>query len=155
MITREQSERSEEAVRTVFKNQFPTLTNHLLTNLYEVSKISERWPTKLLLIMGALLLGASLAMKINYPYGIKLADLSAVEFTTLIFAASGLLLVGALFSLLQAWSWRRIIMKQQEVGVEILNKQVDIEKELLTGKDRHKGGELILLPAKIRKHHRR
>jgi hypothetical protein len=155
MITKEQSERSEDAVRTGIKNQFLTLTNHLLTNLYEVSKIRERWPTKLLLIMGAILLGASLAMKINYPYGIKLAELSPMEFTTLIFAASGLLLVGGLFSLLQAWSWRRIIQKQQAVAVELLNKQVDIEKELLTGKDRHQGGELILLPAKIRKHHRR
>ena len=153
MITREQSERSEEAMRMVFQNQFRVLTRQVLENLYESSKIREKLATKLLLIMGVILLASSLLMRIEYPF--KIASLSDMEFTALIFASSGLLTLGALFSLLQAWSWRSIIRAQQVVGMEILNKQIDVDKELLTGKNRHQaGGELILLPTKIRKRRR-
>lgn len=159
MVTKEQSERSEEALRTVFKNQYLTLTNQVLNNLNELSKIGEKWSTKLLLIVGALLLLASLPIKllfrIEYPGGFSLPYLTDMEFTTLILAATALLLVGALSSLFQAWGWRRIIQAQQAVGVEILNKQLDIEKDLLIGKNRHQPGELILFPAKIRRRHHR
>jgi membrane protein implicated in regulation of membrane protease activity len=120
----------------------------------KLSKVGEKWSTKLLLILGAILLVASLLMKIDYPYGFKIASLSSVEFTTLIIASAGLLFVGALFSLLQAWSWRRILRGQQELGIEILKKQVDIDKEVLTSKDRRRGGELIVLPTRIVKRHR-
>jgi hypothetical protein len=155
MVTREQSERSEMAVRTIFENQFPVLTNQLVDNLYRLSKVGEKWSTKLLLILGAILLAASVLMKLDYPYGFKIASLSPMEFTTLILAAAALLIFGALLSLFQAWSWRRIIQLQQAVGIEILKKQVDIEKDLLTGKSSRQGGELMLLPIKIRKRHRR
>ena len=152
MITREQSERSEEAMRMVFQNQFRELTRQVLENLYESSKIREKWATKLLLILGAILLVISLLMRIEYPF--RVASLSDVEFTALIFAASGLMFTGALFSLLHTWSWRSIIRAQQVVGMEILNKQIDVDKELLTGKNRHQPGQLILLPTKIHKRRR-
>ena len=153
MVTREQSERSEEAMRMVFQNQFRVLTRQVLENLYESSKIREKWATKLLLILGAILLVISLLMRVEYPF--RVASLSDIEFTALIFAASGLMFTGALFSLLHTWSWRSIIRAQQVVGMEILNKQSDVDKELLTGKNRHQaGGELILLPTKIRKRRR-
>jgi hypothetical protein len=154
MITKEQSEKSDEVMREVFQNQFQELTGQVLTNLSESSKFREKLATKLLLIMGSILLVGSLLMKIDYPF--KIASLSEIEFTALIFSSSGLLFVGALFSLLQAWSWRSIIRAQQVVGMEILHKQIDTEKELRTGKNRYQaGGELILLPTKIRKLHRR
>jgi hypothetical protein len=159
MITREQSERSEEAVRTILTNQFPVLTTQVLENLYQLSRIGEKWSTKLLLIMGAVLLLASLVMKllmlIGYRDGRGVELLSGMEFSTVILASSALLVVGALLSLLQAWSWRSIVRAQQAVGIEILHKQLDIEKELLTSRNRNQPGELILLPTKIRKRHRR
>ena len=155
MVTREQSERSEMAVRTIFENQFPVLTNQLVDNLYRLSKVGEKWPTTLLLILGAILLAASVLMKIDYPYGFKIASLSTLEFTTLIIAAAALLIFGALLSLFQAWSWRRIILLQQAVGIELLKKQVDIDKDVLTGKSSRQGGELMLLPIKIRRRHHR
>ena len=153
MITKEQSEKSEEVMRAFFQNQFRELTSQVLDNLHRSSKIREKLATKLLLIMGAILLAASLVMKIDRPF--KIASLSDIEFTALIFAASGLLTVGALLSLLQAWSWRSTILAQQVVGMEILHKQIDTEKERLTGKDRYQAGQLILLPTKIHKHPRR
>lgn len=153
MITKEQSERSEEVMREVFRNQFPELTSQVLDNLHKSSKIREKLTTKLLLIMGSILLVASLVMKIDFPF--KIASLSDVEFTALIFASSGLLIVGALLSLSQAWSWRSIIWAQQVVGLEILHKQIDTEKELLTGKHKYQAGQLILLPTKLHKRHHR
>jgi hypothetical protein len=154
MITREESEKSGDALRAVFDNQYRVLTGQVLKNLYESSKVGVSWPTKLLVFLGAILLVVSLLMKIDYPF--KIASLSDIEFTTLIFASSGLLFTGALFSLLHAWSWRSIIRAQQVVGMEILNKQIDVEKELLTGKNRYQaGGQLILLPTKIHKRLRR
>jgi hypothetical protein len=159
MITREQSERSEEAMRAVFENQFRVLTSQVLENLRKSLNLGENWPTKLLLFAGTILLIASLAMqllmRIDYPGGLRLPLLSPIEFTTLILAATALLLVGALLSLFHAWGWRSIIRAQQVVGMEILNKQIDVDKELLTGKNRHQAGELILLPAKIHRRHRR
>jgi len=153
MITKEESERSADTMRGVFQNQYRVLTGQVLDNLHKSSKVGEKGSTKLLLIMGSILLVGSLVMKINFPF--KIASLTEIEFTALIFASSGLLVVGALFSLLQVWSWRSIIRAQQVVGMEILHKQVDTEKELLTGKHRYQAGQLILLPTKLhRRHHR-
>jgi uncharacterized membrane protein YqjE len=160
MTDREHSARNEAAILDVFDNQFPTLTSQLIDNLQRLSMVGEKWPTTLLIILGAFLLFAALAIKlmliVYYPGDEKTLRLSAMEFTTLILAASGLMVIGALFSLYQARSWRKIVMAQQLVGTELLNKQIDIAKGMVVRQQQgHQGGEMILLPAKIRRRHRR
>lgn len=150
-----ESERSEDAIREVFKNQFPALTSQILNNMQQISVVGDKWPPILLILLGAGLIVVSLAIKIGFFGVITMGILWPGEFMALIFSGAGLMFAGALFSLYQARSLRKIIKAQQLVGTEILNKQMDIEKDLLTGKHRQQQGQLILLPAKKLKRFRR
>ena len=159
MTDRDHSERNEAAILEVFDNQFPTLTSQVIDNLQRLSLVGERWPTTLLIFSGALLLFATLALKlmliIVYTGDTRTQSLLAVEFTTLILAASGLMFVGTLFKVYQARSWRKIVLAQQVVGTEILNKQIDIAKGVVVRRHEFQREGMILLPAKIRRRHHR
>ena len=159
MADKERKVTKETAILEVFNNQFPTLTKQVIDNLKQLSMVGEKWPTTLLMVLGMLLLGAALVIKLvvitSYPVNEMEVRLSPFEFSTLIISASGLLVVGALFSLYQARSWRKIVLAQQVVGTEILNKQIDIAKEMVVGRHSLQGRQLILLPARIRKRYRR
>ncbi|HEX8500520.1 MAG TPA: hypothetical protein VF659_08020 [Pyrinomonadaceae bacterium] len=140
---------SETAILNVFNNQFPTLTDQIINNLYRLSRHGDRWPAVLLVVCGALLLAVSLVLKVGYFIGRMSSTLRSEEFITLIFAGSGLLLFGALFSIYQARSLRKIIQAQQLVGTEILNKQIEVEREVITHHQKHQQmGQLLLLPSK-------
>lgn len=161
MTDRDYSARNEAAILEVFDNQFPTLTSQVIDNLQRLSMVGKTWPMTLLIVAGALLLLASVVVKlmlIMYYRGTEVlveSKLSPVEFTTLILSASALMVIGALFSLYQARSWRKLVLAQQVVGTEILNKQIDIAKDMVVNRQRVQGGDMILLPARIRKRHRR
>jgi ABC-type multidrug transport system fused ATPase/permease subunit len=156
MASREQLERSEAAILQIFNNQFPVVTKQVIENLHEISKASQMWPSVLLVILGAVLLSSSMLMRAQYFLGDRVPKLEPREFIALVIAAAGLMLAGSLFSLIQARGWRKIAEMQQAVGMEILHKQIDIERDVLMGKQRQQpGGALILFPTKIRRRFRR
>jgi hypothetical protein len=138
----------ETAILNVFDKQFPSLTNHINHNLERLSGVGDKWPAMLMILLGALLLAFALAVKLGFFFGLMLATLRSEEFITLVLAGSGLLFFGVLFGLYQAWSVRKIILVQQTVGTEILNKQVDFEKDLVIRREKQQMGQLILLPNK-------
>jgi hypothetical protein len=142
---------SEAGTLEGFNKQFLALTKQMISNLRERPAPGEHRATLLLIIAGGFLLFVSLAMKLEY---VKAENLRPEEFITLIVSSSVLMLVGALFSLYQARSWRKIIKLQQAAGIEILNKQIDAEKDLLAGRQRQ-WGQLTILPVKIHKRLRR
>jgi len=153
--TEQSVNRSETAILEVFDNQFPTLTNQLVQNLRQLSVLGERWPALFLLLGGAALLVASLAIKIGLFGLIAMGVLWPGEFMTLILAGAGLMLAGGLFSVYQSSSLRRIIKVQQALGTELLNKQIDIGKDLVMRNQDRQWGQLILLPTKKRRRFRR
>jgi hypothetical protein len=147
MVDREQPVTSETAVREVFENQFPTLTNQLLYNMRQVSLLGDKWPPILMVLLGAALAFIPVLITTGLLGGTATAELNYMEFITLVIAGAGLIFFGALFSLFQGWSLRRIVMAQQIVGTEILHKQIDIEKDMIRERQKQQG-QLILLPAK-------
>jgi hypothetical protein len=157
--SREQIMRSEEAVLHVFHNQFPALTGQIIKNLYLLSGLRERWQPILLVALGALLLLFTLLLRVGYFYRERPTPEEALrpeEFITLIVVGSGLMFSGALFGLYQARSLRKIILAQQVLGVQILNKQIDTEREVIERQQRQQqNAQLVLLPRKIRKRLRR
>lgn len=178
MIDREQrTERGEAAIMAVFDNQFYTLTNQVIHNMRRLSTLGERWPSVVLIVVGALMIAFSAAIKIGFfarPYSAGAdstaapgADARAIsvqlgpdivdsmEFMTLVLSGAGLMLAGALFSLYQARSLRNIVKAQQLIGTEILHKQIDVEKDLLARQQTQQAGQLILLPGKKHKRYRR
>lgn len=154
MTEREQLVRSGSAIHDVFDNQFPTLTNQIIRNMQRVSMVGDKWPPVLLVLAGAALAFTAVAIKVGFLGEKAMLILWPGEFIALVLAGAGLMLFGALFSLYQARSLRKIIKAQQVIGTELLNKQIDIEKDLLTGKHKQQG-QLILLPAKKLKRLRR
>ena len=155
MIERQQPpDRNEQAIMGVLDNQFYTLTDQVINNMRRLSALADKWPPILLILFGALLLGVAIAIKVGLFGPVAMLTMWEGEFITLILAGAGLMVVGALFSLYQSWSLRRIAKAQQLVGTEILHKQIDIEKDLLV-RNRAQQGQLILLPAKKLKRHRR
>lgn len=154
MAQTEQLVRHQPAIQEVFDRQFPNLTNQVIADIERIAKFGEKWPSRVLVLAGAALSLIAVAIKIGliregathlFWYG---------EFITMIIAGAGLIFFGALFSLYQAWSLRKIINAQQVIGTELLNKQIDIERDLL--KNKHKWqGQLILLPSKKLKRLRR
>jgi hypothetical protein len=161
MSDREQIMRSEEAVLHVFHNQFPALTGQIIKNLYLLSGLRERWQPILLVALGALLLLFTLLLRVGYFYrdlngAQRVGELQPLEFITLIVVGSVLMFSGALFGLYQSRSLRKIILAQQVLGVQILNKQIDTEREVIERQQRQQqNAQLVLLPRKIRKRLRR
>ncbi len=155
MADREQSERGETAILGVFDNQFPTLTNQIVHNLHRLMTVREKGPTRLLIISGVILLLVSIAIRVGFFGMVAMLVLSPPEFITLISAGSGLIVAGGLLSVAQAWSLRRIITVQQALGTELLNKQIDIGKDLIKSNQEQQWGQLILLPTKKHKRLRR
>jgi|SRR5687768_203784 len=178
MINREQqTERSEAAILAVFDNQFYTLNDQIINNMRRLSSLGDKWPPVLLIASGALIIAFSVAIKIGlfgHPNqqvtslpaatGVEAGGVTvnlgpgivdSMEFMTLILSGAGLMLAGALFSLYQARSLRKIIQAQHLVGTEILNRQIDIEKDLIVRDQSQQAGQLILLPGKKLKRYRR
>ena len=156
MIDREQqTERTEAAIMAVLDNQYYTLTNQVINNMRRLSALADKWPPILLILFGALLLGVSIAIKVGLFGPVAMLTIWEGEFITMILSGAGLMVIGALFSLYQSRSLRKIAKAQQLVGTEILNKQIDVEKDLLERHQKQQAGQLILLPAKRLKRYRR
>ncbi len=175
--SQQQTEKTEAAIMAVFDNQFYKLTNQIIDNMRRLSTVGDKWPPILLVAFGALIIVVSVAIKIGVfgsptpaatsvpvsptpevggvtvRLGSEIVD--SMEFMTLVISGAGLMLAGALFSLYQARSLRKLIMAQQLVGTEILNKQIDIEKDVLVRNHAQQQGQLILLPGKKHKRFRR
>ena len=148
---RNESERSEAAIREVFDNQFPSLTNQMIFNMRRISMVGDKWPPVLMVLLGGALTFIPVAITIGIFGDRAIEKLDYMEFIALVIAGAGLVFFGALFSLYQGWSLRRIIVAQQRVGTEILTKQIDIERDMLKDQ-RKRQGQLILLPAKKLRH---
>lgn len=159
MSDTDQIVRRESAILNVFDNQFPTLTDQVINNMFRLARLEQRWPALLLIISGVLLLAITLGLKVSFIVGATTQTLRWEEFITLTLAGAGLMAVGALFHLYQIRSLRKIIQAQQLVGTEIINKQIEVEREVITRDQQHQQqmGQLIILPGgkKMRKRWRR
>lgn len=136
---------SEAEVLGIFDNQFPSLTNQMVSIVRQLSAVNDKWPSILLLVLGASLLVIAVLMKIEIR-GARIANLSALEFITMLVVSASLLLAGALFRMLQSRNLREILKAQQKLGAEILNKQVD-----MAGKPKKQVPLLIVSHARMRK----
>ena len=126
----------------IFTVQFPTLANQMVNIVRQFSGIDAKWPAWALIIMGGLLFFAALGMKILEP---RLGILIPAEFIALITASMALMIAGAFVNMSQSRNWRAIIHEQQTVGVEILNKQIDIANQLILKKHRSQEREEVII----------
>jgi hypothetical protein len=126
----------------IFTVQFPALANQMVNIVRQFSGIDARWPPWALIIMGGLLFFAALAMKVFEP---RLGILIPAEFIALIAASMALMIAGAFVNMSQSRNWRAIIHEQQTVGVEILNKQIDIANQLILKKHRTQEREDVII----------
>ncbi|HEX8137701.1 MAG TPA: hypothetical protein VF544_08935 [Pyrinomonadaceae bacterium] len=126
----------------IFTVQFPALANQMVNIVRQFSGIDARWPAWVLIGMGGLLPLVALAMKFFEP---RLGILWIGEFIALITAGMALMIAGGIFNMYQARNWRAIIQEQQTVGVEILNKQIDIANQLILKKHRTQEREEVII----------
>ena len=73
----------------------------------------------------------------------------------MIITSAALMVAGPLFNMYLSRNWRKIILDQQALGVQILHKEIDIARESLNRKNRRQWGEMIIFQTKIRKSFRR
>lgn len=126
----------------IFTVQFPALANQMVNVVRQFSGIDAKWPAWTLIGVGALVFVIALTMTIVEP---RLGILTVAEFIALIAASTALMISGALFNMYQARNWRAIIHEQQTVGVEILNKQIDIANQLILKKHRSQEREEVII----------
>jgi hypothetical protein len=138
-MTDKDQQKDEAEPLEIFTVQFPALANQMVSIVRQFSGISTQWPTWVLIGAGGLLFIVALAMRVRLIY------LSPAEFIALITAALLLMITGALFSMYQSRNWRRLIQEQQTVGVDILNKQIDLANELILKKHRSQDREELII----------
>lgn len=153
MVENTQLEKREPLPVDVVNNQFPALTNEIVNIVHRLSMVDPKWPTAVLIISGVALLFISLLMRV--PGGVLVINLTTTEFVAMIITAAALMIAGPLFNMYLARNWRKIILEQQALGVQILHKEIDIAREALNRQHRRQWGEIIIFHTKIRKSSRR
>jgi hypothetical protein len=149
MNQNEQLQKREELPLDVIKDQFPALSRDLLNIVSELSKKETIWLPLALVGAGALLLIVAVCMRI--PGGFLPVDITTTEFVTMIIASASLMLGGAIFKIYQFGNWRQIITEHQALGMQVLNKEIDIAKDAINRKNRRNWGEIFIFQTKIRK----
>lgn len=148
---KEQLEKDQVAALAVLSNQVPALGNQMVGIVHQLSAVGGKWPAYLLVIAGVLLLLISLAMRIWFRDAAGAPYLRPAEFIALIAASVILMTTGPLFALYQSRNWRGVIEEQQAMGMEILNKQLDISNDLIMRKHKSQPRGVVIFQTKIRK----
>jgi hypothetical protein len=149
MTNDQQVVKTEELPIDVLKNQYPAITNEIIKTVNELSKVDPKWPTAILIMSGVALLVLALLMRA--AGGLLAVNVTATEFITMVITAAVLMLAGPLFNMYLSRNWRKIILDQQALGVQILHKEIDIARESHNRRNRQQLGEVMIFHTKIRK----
>lgn len=149
MNDNQQLAKSEELPIDVLKDQYPAITDEIIKTVNQLSKVDAKWPTAILIMSGVVLLVISLLMRT--AGGLLNVNVTSTEFITMIITAAALMVAGPLFNMYLSRNWRKIILDQQALGVQILHKEIDIARESHNRRNRRQSGEVIFFHTKIRK----
>lgn len=150
MTEKELLEKNEGLPVDVIGKEFPAIADEIVKVVHQLSKVDAKWPTIVLIVSGTALLLGALLMRI--PGGLfRQVNLTTTEFITMLITAASLMIAGPLFNMYLSRNWRKIILEQQALGVQILHEEIDIAREALNRKHRNRWGEIIIFQTKLRK----